>query len=56
MSTLDWDDLQPVSTPITELATLLWLLTHPDLRRNARIQTFMREIGDALAERLSEVD
>lgn len=45
-------DLLPVSGEIEALATPLWLLTHPDLRRTARIQTFMREIGDAVAARL----
>lgn len=46
-------DLMPVSDDIDELATPLWLLTHPDLRRTARIQTFMRDIGDAVAASLA---
>ncbi len=48
----DEPELLPVSDDIEELATPLWLLTHPDLRRTARIQTFMRELGDAVAARL----
>ncbi|MCC5883877.1 MAG: LysR family transcriptional regulator [Halomonas sp.] len=34
--------------PIPELATDLWLLTHPDLRRVARIRTFMVFLAEAL--------
>jgi len=45
--------LLPVSDEIDELATPLWLLTHPDLRRTTRIQTFMREIGDTVARQLA---
>lgn len=45
-------ELIPVSAKIEALATPLWLLTHPDLRRTTRIQTFMREIGDAVAAQL----
>jgi DNA-binding transcriptional LysR family regulator len=43
------EDLIALSDPIDDLATPLWLLTHPDLRRTTRIQTFMREVGDAVA-------
>lgn len=34
--------------PIPELATDLWLLTHPDLRRVARIRAFMAYVAEAL--------
>ena len=44
--------LVAVSDPIAELETPLWILTHPDLRRTARIQAFMQTVGDALAQRL----
>ncbi len=47
-------DLVPVSARIEELSTPLWVLTHPDLRRTARIQAFMQHVGDALAKRLRE--
>src|SRR5205085_9346645 len=33
--------LVAVSAPIDDLATPLWILTHPDLRRTARIQAFI---------------
>ena len=33
---------------IDELATDLWILTHPDLRRVARVRTFMRHVADGL--------
>jgi DNA-binding transcriptional LysR family regulator len=34
-------ELVRVAEPISELATPLWLLTHPDLRRMARIRAFL---------------
>lgn len=37
-----------LSKPVPELATQLWLLTHPDLRRVTRIRTFLSEIGESL--------
>lgn len=37
--------------PIPELATELWLLTHPDLRRVARIRAFMAFVAGALESR-----
>jgi len=38
--------------PITENAMELWILTHPDIRRTARVRAFMRFAADAfLAER-----
>lgn len=38
--------LTRVGEPISELATDLWLLTHPDLRRTARIRSFMDWVAD----------
>jgi DNA-binding transcriptional LysR family regulator len=46
-------ELVAVSDPIPELSVPLWMITHPDLRRTARVQAFMREVGDALAARLA---
>jgi len=46
-------ELIPVSEPIAELAQPVWMLTHPDLRRTARVRAFMQFVGDALAQRLS---
>jgi DNA-binding transcriptional LysR family regulator len=43
------DTLVPVSGPVEELAMELWVLTHPDLRRAARVTALMR----FLVERLS---
>jgi len=48
-------DLLPVSAPIDDLSTPLWILTHPDLRRTARIQAFMQGVGDGLAKELKEL-
>ncbi|HUG22915.1 LysR family transcriptional regulator [Piscinibacter sp.] len=45
-------ELVPVSSEIPELAAPLWILTHPDLRRTARIQAFMQGVGDAVAAKL----
>jgi DNA-binding transcriptional LysR family regulator len=39
--------LRRVGKPIPELATDLWLLTHPDLRRVARIRAFMDFAAEA---------
>ena len=37
--------LVPLTSAIAELATPLWLLTHPDLRRVARIRVFLDDIS-----------
>lgn len=37
-----------VNAPLPELATDLWLLTHPDLRRVARIRAFMDFVAEAV--------
>lgn len=37
--------------PIPELVNDLWLLTHPDLRRVARIRALTELVGDAIRER-----
>lgn len=43
--------LSRAGPPIPELATPLWLLTHPDLRRVARIRAFLDFVAGAVAER-----
>lgn len=40
--------LMRLGEPIPELATDLWLLTHPDLRRVARIRAFMAYVAEAV--------
>lgn len=47
-------ELVAVSDDIDGLATPLSLLTHPDLRRTARVRVFMHEVGDALARTLAD--
>jgi DNA-binding transcriptional LysR family regulator len=47
-------ELIAVSDDIEELANPVWLLTHPDLRRIARIRVFMRFVGDAVASRIRD--
>lgn len=44
--------LLALSDPIEAVETPLWLLTHPDLRRTARVRVFLQEAGDAVASRL----
>lgn len=42
--------LQPLVASISELTTGLWLLTHPDLIRSARVHAFMDHFEQALIE------
>ena len=42
--------LQVVSAPTEELTTGLWILTHPDLIRSARVDAFMNHFSEALAD------
>lgn len=46
------DGLVPLSEPIAELRSPLWILTHPDLRNSARVRAFMQVVGDAMQELL----
>ncbi len=48
-------ELVAVSDTIPELAAPVWMLTHPDLRKTARIRAFMQFVGDALAQRLAQI-
>jgi DNA-binding transcriptional LysR family regulator len=43
--------LQRLSPPPEELSVPLWLLTHPDLRRVARVRTVLDFLGQRLAQR-----
>ncbi|SDL81859.1 transcriptional regulator, LysR family [Franzmannia pantelleriensis] len=47
--------LTRIGEPLPELATELWLLTHPDLRRVARIRALMTFVAKALVERGSQL-
>ncbi len=47
-------DLIAVSEPIPEVELPVWMLTHPDLRRTARVRAFMSHVGDAMAQRLAQ--
>jgi DNA-binding transcriptional LysR family regulator len=49
----DFPELEPLSGPIGELATPLWLITHPDLRDAMRIKVLMQAIGPALAREVA---
>lgn len=49
-------ELVAVSNDLAGLATPMWLLTHPDLRRTARIRDFMQHVGEAVAQQLSAQD
>src|SRR4051794_10849865 len=43
--------IRQVLPPVAEMATGLWLITHPDLRRTARV----RVVLDLLAARLTQI-
>lgn len=48
---VDGDDtLVPVSSPVEELSMELWILTHPDLRRTARVAALMQFLAEKLSE------
>ncbi|MFG6178512.1 LysR family transcriptional regulator [Halomonas sp. THAF12] len=47
--------LERLGAPIPELATGLWLLTHPDLRRVERVRAFMAHLAEALEARVSRL-
>ncbi|MEO5764723.1 MAG: LysR family transcriptional regulator [Casimicrobiaceae bacterium] len=44
--------LQPLTAPIVELATPLWLVTHQELRNTTRVKVLMQAVGPALAHAL----
>ncbi len=46
------DGLVPLSAPVAELRSPLWILTHPDLRNSARVRAFMQVVGDAMQQLL----
>ncbi|MXN66654.1 LysR family transcriptional regulator [Stappia sp. GBMRC 2046] len=43
-----WPNLKPVYSPLPELTAELWLVTHKDLRRNARVRALMDYLADAV--------
>jgi DNA-binding transcriptional LysR family regulator len=45
------DKLIPVAGPVEELAMELWVLTHPDLRRTARVAALMQFLVETLSAR-----
>lgn len=49
----DMPGLIPLSAPIDELQTPLWILTHVDLRNTARVRAFMQTIGNVLEKTLA---
>lgn len=44
--------LQPLTAPIPELETPLWLVTHPELKNTMRVTVLMRAFGPALSHAL----
>jgi DNA-binding transcriptional LysR family regulator len=48
--------LARLSLPIEAMRTGLWLLTHEQLRRTARVRTFMEFVGAALARRRKAIE
>ncbi|WP_409525575.1 LysR family transcriptional regulator [Nitrincola sp. MINF-07-Sa-05] len=49
------EQLVRLTEPVPELATELWLLTHPDLRRVARIRAFMETIAEGIRCVMSDI-
>jgi DNA-binding transcriptional LysR family regulator len=45
-------ELQALTTPIKEMRTPLWLITHPELKNTMRIKVMLRAFGPALAHLL----
>jgi DNA-binding transcriptional LysR family regulator len=43
--------LMRLTEPEPELASTLWLLTHPDLRHAPRVRAFMDFVGDEMSAR-----
>jgi DNA-binding transcriptional LysR family regulator len=48
--------LQRISGPLPELETELWLLTHPDLQRTARIRALLDLLYEALRNRRAQFE
>jgi len=48
--------LRRVAGPLPELSTELWLLTHPDLQRTARIRALLDLLFDALYQRRAALE
>lgn len=49
-------ELQPLTAPIAELQTPLWLITHQELRQTMRIKVLMQAIGPALTNAIRGAD
>jgi DNA-binding transcriptional LysR family regulator len=49
-------ELMAVSDVIPDMSVPVWMLTHPDLRKTARVRVFMSFVGDALVRRLATDD
>ncbi len=49
-------DLVRVGGILPELATGLWLLTHPDLRRSARIRTFLGFLAERIGQERAHLE
>jgi len=48
-------ELERLTPPVTMGEFGIWVLTHPDLRRSARIRVFVNEIGSLIASREREL-
>lgn len=44
------ESLARIGQPVAELSTDLWMLTHPDLRRVARIRAFVDFVAQSVKE------
>jgi DNA-binding transcriptional LysR family regulator len=48
--------LRRVHPPLADMEVSLWLLTHPDLRRVARIRTVIDFVAERLVEQRALID
>ena len=48
--------LRRVHIPIADMEVSLWLLTHPDLRRVARVRTVLDYVADRLVEQRALIE
>ncbi len=45
-------ELLPLTPPVAELQTPIWLVTHPELKNTARVRVMMQAFGPALTARI----
>jgi C4-dicarboxylate-specific signal transduction histidine kinase len=49
-------EIRPIAAPLPDMEGSLWLLTHPDLRKVARIRTVLDFMADALSRQRDPIE